>query len=71
MSLQAKCVICDQIDQLDDDSSQAKRMRKHKDALYLCDDCYERIRLKTIQRHKTGKFKLYRDHLKKDPWFDS
>lgn len=62
--MQVKCTLCDKIDELEDDSFRAKRLRNRRSYMYLCDACYERIEVKTKERHATGKFKLYRE--KKD-----
>ena len=62
--MQVKCTICDRIDELPDDSFKAKKLRNRRTYMYLCDECYERIKVKTLARHATGKFKLYRE--KKD-----
>lgn len=59
--MRVKCTICDQIDHLNDDSPEAKRLRNHLTTLYLCKTCNERIAQKTNKRHMTGNFKLYRD----------
>lgn len=57
--MKVKCTLCGRIDELPDDSLKAKRLRNRQSYLYLCDDCHERITIKTKVRHKTGKFKLY------------
>lgn len=58
--MQVKCVICDNVEGIDDYSLHAKRLRNRKNQMYLCKTCYERIEYKTKQRHETGKFRLYR-----------
>ncbi|MBY7143764.1 YlaI family protein [Virgibacillus sp. NKC19-3] len=58
--MQVKCVICDTIETLEDHSPEAKRLRNRRVHMYLCETCYERIGYKTIQRHSTGNFHLYR-----------
>lgn len=57
--MKVKCVLCDQMDELDDHSLQAKRFRNHLISLYLCDRCNNRITKKTLKRLETGKFKQY------------
>lgn len=57
--MQVKCVLCDNIEAIDDHSLEAKRLRNRRINLYLCKACYERIGKKTNQRHSTGKFHLY------------
>lgn len=60
-NMQVTCSLCDKVDTLDDESFQAKRLKNRQLQLYICDECYERIKRKTNERHATGKFKLYRE----------
>ncbi|WP_164215337.1 YlaI family protein [Virgibacillus sp. YIM 98842] len=53
------CPLCDKIEYLDDNSFQAKRLRNRRKHMFLCRKCYERIEVKTKERHATGKFRLY------------
>ncbi|HLQ98593.1 MAG TPA: YlaI family protein [Candidatus Dormibacteraeota bacterium] len=62
--MQVKCVLCDKVEQIEDRSLEAKRLRNRKINLYLCKKCYQRIGKKTNQRHATGNFHLYKE--KKD-----
>ncbi|RLL45199.1 DUF2197 domain-containing protein [Oceanobacillus piezotolerans] len=64
--MQVKCTICDSIDTLNDDSLQAKRLRNRRIYMYLCRDCYNRIKEKTYQRIETGNFRLYKEKKKVD-----
>gem|GEM_PF-441026 len=57
--MQVKCVICDSIQSIEDNSSEAKRLKNRRSHTYLCSECYERIKENTLKRHQTGKFKLY------------
>lgn len=66
--MQVKCALCDQIDKLDDESFQAKRLRNRRLNVYICHDCYKRIEQKTKERHATGNFHLYKDVTKKDDY---
>lgn len=63
--MQVKCTICDKIDELKDNSYQAKRLRNRRISMYLCRECYDRITEKTKNRHETGEFRLYREKKKK------
>lgn len=58
--MQVKCVLCDNVEGIDDYSLEAKRLRNKKINLYLCNKCHDRISEKTNQRHQTGNFRLYR-----------
>jgi len=64
--MRVKCAICDHVENLDDNSLEAKRLRNHRETLYLCEICYERIRQNTEKRHATGNFHLYRDKKSKN-----
>ncbi|TMN23924.1 DUF2197 domain-containing protein [Lentibacillus cibarius] len=63
--MKVKCVLCDAIHDIKDDSLQAKRLRNRRIRMYLCDECDGRIYDKTQKRHATGKFQLYNGHKKK------
>ncbi|WP_373895896.1 YlaI family protein [Virgibacillus natechei] len=58
--MQVKCVICDTVETLEDQSPEAKRLRNRRVHMYLCEKCHDRIEYKTKQRHSTGNFRLYR-----------
>ncbi|GHI01299.1 YlaI family protein [Neobacillus kokaensis] len=66
--MRVKCVICDKIDTLDDESIIAKRLRNRPIHTYMCSDCHDRIRDKTNARIETGNFRLYRSRPDKDEW---
>lgn len=67
--MRAKCMICDRIDTLDDESPIAKRLRNRPIHTYLCDSCYERITVRTIERWETGKFRIHHKNQVKDESF--
>ena len=64
--MQVKCALCDEVNSLEDESLQAKRLRNRRLNLYICKPCYKRIEKKTKERHATGKFNLYKEKIKKD-----
>lgn len=66
--MQVKCTICDEINELPDDSFKAKRLRNRRTYMYLCDECYDRIEIKTKARHATGKFQLYEENKEDDEY---
>lgn len=66
--MRVKCVLCDRIDVLDDESLLAKRLRNRPIHTYMCQECYERIAEKTKARLATGKFRLYRSRASHDEW---
>jgi len=63
--MQVKCALCDTIEDLEDYSLQAKRLRNRRLKMYLCKPCYERIDDRTKQRHATGNFQLYEEKKQK------
>ncbi|TKC18520.1 YlaI family protein [Robertmurraya kyonggiensis] len=66
--MRVKCVICDQIQSIEDDSFQAKRLRNRPIHTFMCKPCEERITEKTNQRIATGNFRLYRSNSEDDEW---
>ncbi|ASK63622.1 hypothetical protein CFK37_16380 [Virgibacillus phasianinus] len=64
--MQVKCVICDEVESIEDYSLQAKRLRNRRIHMYLCQSCYERIGKKTKARHETGNFRLYKKPKQKE-----
>jgi uncharacterized protein YlaI len=66
--MRVKCVLCDRIDAIDDESLLAKRLRNRPIHTYMCKECYDRIAEKTKARLATGKFRIYRSTLSDDEW---
>jgi uncharacterized protein YlaI len=66
--MRVKCVLCDRIDAIDDESLLAKRLRNRPIHTYMCQECYDRIAEKTKARLATGKFRIYRSTLSDDEW---
>ncbi|MFB5660717.1 YlaI family protein [Alteribacillus sp. HJP-4] len=66
--MKVKCVICDTINDLNDRSPQAKKLRNRPIHTYMCEECEERIKVRTQERRDTGHFHLYRDPKKDDDW---
>ena len=58
--MRVKCVICEVINQLQDDSPQAKKLRNRPIHTYMCDPCHDRIKDKTTARLATGNFVFYK-----------
>ncbi|SDQ64067.1 Uncharacterized protein YlaI [Virgibacillus subterraneus] len=57
--MQVQCVLCDTIEDIQDSSLQAKRLRNRRIHMYLCQQCDQRIYSNTKKRHETGNFHLY------------
>ncbi|WP_147058383.1 YlaI family protein [Sporosarcina luteola] len=58
--MRVKCVLCDEIGQLVDDTPLAKKLRNHPINTYMCERCSERITENTIHRLNSGKFIFHR-----------
>lgn len=66
--MNVKCVICDQIESIPDDSPEAKKLRNRPIHTFMCQTCYTRIENRTNERIATGNFRLYRAITKDDNW---
>ena len=66
--MRVKCILCQKIDQLDDENPLAKKLRNRPIHTYMCDECYKRIEEKTKTRIASGKFKLYRSNTEENEW---
>jgi uncharacterized protein YlaI len=66
--MRVKCVICDKIESIENESLIAKRLRNRPIHTYMCNECCERITEKTNARIETGNFKLFRTKSEKDEW---
>ncbi|WP_353855893.1 YlaI family protein [Bacillus sp. Bos-x628] len=64
--VRVKCSLCDTLETIDDDTLVAKRLRNRPIHTYMCDVCHERIKIKTEDRIKTGRFSLYQDPATKE-----
>ncbi|MFD2208696.1 YlaI family protein [Virgibacillus halophilus] len=64
--MDVKCVICDIIETIDDDSLQAKRLKNRRIKMYLCQTCYDRIEKNTQKHLDSGDFRLYRKRKRKN-----
>ncbi|MCP3741777.1 YlaI family protein [Rossellomorea sp. BNER] len=58
--MRVKCILCETIEKIDDESVLAKRLRNRPIHTFMCENCSERIANKTNARIATGNFKLYR-----------
>ncbi|MFE8703689.1 YlaI family protein [Cytobacillus sp. FJAT-54145] len=66
--MRVKCVICDKIESIQDESFQAKRLRNRPIHTYMCKPCETRITERTNERIATGNFNLYRSRSVEDEW---
>ena len=58
--MRVKCVICDSINELDDDAPLAKKLRNRPIHTYMCNECDDRIAKNTEVRLATNKFRFFR-----------
>ncbi|MBP2239981.1 uncharacterized protein YlaI [Cytobacillus eiseniae] len=66
--MKVKCVLCDKIESIENESLQAKKLRNRPIHTYMCNECNERITEKTQKRFETGNFKLYESKAPDDEW---
>ncbi|QFT88722.1 hypothetical protein FIU87_08705 [Bacillus sp. THAF10] len=66
--MRVKCVICEKIESIDDETLIAKRLRNRPIHTYMCDECHDRIEKKTLARKATGNFRLYEQKQNQDEW---
>ncbi|MEK4228604.1 YlaI family protein [Solibacillus sp. FSL H8-0538] len=67
--MRVKCVICDVINNLEDDLPLAKKLRNRPIHTYMCTPCQTRISENTDTRLATGKFRFFRTSSKLDEEF--
>jgi uncharacterized protein YlaI len=58
--MRVKCVICDKVETINDETLQAKQLRNRPIHTYMCEPCHERIAENTIKRLATGNFRIYK-----------
>ncbi|ANU17569.1 YlaI family protein [Planococcus maritimus] len=58
--MRVQCVICDKIEELEDDTLQAKRLRNRPIHTHMCEGCHDRITKRTEERLATGQFHFFR-----------
>ncbi len=66
--MRVKCVLCDIIESIEDETLLAKRLRNRPIHTYMCIPCNNRIEERTNQRLATGNFKLYQEKKQTDDW---
>ncbi|MFF2266622.1 YlaI family protein [Lysinibacillus fusiformis] len=67
--MRVKCVICDTINNLDDNLPLAKKLRNRPIHTYMCGTCHDRIEKNTVARIETGNFRFYRTSPQMDKEF--
>ncbi|MFC3884252.1 YlaI family protein [Bacillus songklensis] len=66
--MRVKCVLCDKIESIEDETLLAKRLRNRPIHTYMCADCRDRIEKRTKERMETGKFRLYEPRKVEEDW---
>ncbi|MEH6942771.1 YlaI family protein [Bacillus sp. JJ722] len=66
--MRVKCVICDNIENILDDSPTAKKLRNRPIHTFMCQPCYERIEDRTNERLNTGNFIFRKPRNKEKEW---
>lgn len=57
--MKVQCILCERPSELEDDSTLAKKLRNRPIHTYLCQSCYDRIKVKTEARLASGSFQLF------------
>ncbi|WP_019242452.1 MULTISPECIES: YlaI family protein [Bacillus] len=66
--MKVKCVICESIEILHDDSPTAKKLRNRPIHTFMCQKCHDRIEARTNERLATGNFKFLKPENKEKDW---
>ncbi|TMW73050.1 YlaI family protein [Alteribacter natronophilus] len=66
--MRVQCVLCNVVEDIEDYSPLAKRLRNRPIHTYMCDSCYDRIEKRTNERKSTGNFKTYEEKKDEDEW---
>lgn len=63
--MRVKCVLCDKLEKIEDETPLAKKLRNRPIHTFMCDDCHARITEKTNKHLASESFQLYRKPKKK------
>lgn len=66
--MKVKCVICDDIKTIDNESPMAKKLRNRPIHTFMCQPCHDRIEEKTNLRIQTGNFHFRKPTTKEKDW---
>ncbi|MFA9557311.1 YlaI family protein [Evansella sp. AB-rgal1] len=66
--MRVKCVLCDTIENINDHSPLAKKLRNRPIHTYMCDTCSARIEKRTHERKDTGNFREHSSQEKQDEY---
>ncbi|EAD4645470.1 DUF2197 domain-containing protein, partial [Listeria monocytogenes] len=54
--MNAKCILCERVDELDNREFKTKQLRNKPIRMYLCPECEHRVAINTISRVNSGHF---------------
>jgi uncharacterized protein YlaI len=66
--MRVKCVICDRVETIENETLQAKRLRNRPIHTFMCKECDNRIAEQTKKRLASGKFQFNRPKTNDDEW---
>ncbi|GAF24275.1 MULTISPECIES: YlaI family protein [Shouchella] len=66
--MKVQCVICDCIEDIDDYSVIAKKLRNRPIHTYMCSSCQQRIAKRTDERKATGSFSVPHTQKEESDW---
>lgn len=66
--MKVKCVICEKIEVIHDDSPVAKKLRNRPIHTFMCQTCHDRIEERTNARLETGNFHFLKPENKEREW---
>ena len=58
--MKARCILCEQIDILDDNSIEAKKLKNHPISTYMCTNCSAKITIQTQKRMSNKQYMVYK-----------
>ncbi|EAE2473965.1 YlaI family protein [Listeria innocua] len=58
--MNAKCILCERVDELDNREFKTKLLRNKPIRMYLCPECEHRVAIKTISRVNSGHFNFHK-----------
>ncbi|HEX7066217.1 MAG TPA: YlaI family protein [Bacillales bacterium] len=64
--MKVKCVLCDKVDTLENESPLAKKLRNRPIHTYMCRECDKRISEQTKERFADQEYQIYHRMVKKN-----
>lgn len=66
--MKVQCVICEKVEEIDEDSYLGKKLRNHPLSTYMCNSCHQRVTENTEKRRMAGKLAETAFHRQDDEW---